>query len=205
MFRTRTELTTRADRVKLAGANDPVWKDVLYSEADVDAWRIVEVSSMAGKPFDIELLWSAANGSGAKAFITVPHSTRVCVYGRTVQVRVKNLDRKENLVGVTIADGYAETRNQYEVRLNMIEAEEHPEPNIIPHRVKIPPFAQRAWVEPSNPGQEGYIYTIDGDGRRRGVTRLEKQPDGGIFVGGARELELITGPYLARVVFQLGI
>ena len=205
MFRSRTELSVRADRVKLAGAREPVWKDVLYSESDTDAWRIVEVSSLEGKPFDIELLWSAANGSGASAFITVPHSTRICVFARAVQVRVKNLDREENAVGVTIADGYAETRNQYEVRVNVIQAEEEPEPDIMPTRVLIPPFAQRVWVEAAEPGVEGLIWTIDGDGRKRGVTRFEKQPGDGILVGGAKAIDCWLGPYDFRVVFSLGI
>jgi hypothetical protein len=218
MFRTRTDLSVRADRVKLPGARDPVWKDVLYSEADVDAWRIVEVSSLDGKPFDIELIWSAANGSGANAFVTVPHATRICVFARTVQVRVKNLDRGENAVGVTVADGYAETRNQFEVRVDrMIEAEEAPEPNVhrprigpdeypMPTRIHIPPFAQRAWVEPSQEGVEGFIMTIDGDNRKRGVTRLDKQPDDGILVGGAKAIDCFLGPPVDfRVVFSLGI
>ena len=206
MFRTRTDLSVRADRIALAGAREPVWKDVLYSEAETDAWRIVEVSSLEGKPFDIELIWSSANGSGANALITVPHASRICVFARTVQVRVKNLDREANAVGVTVADGYAETRNQYEVRVDSFqEAQEEPEPNFIPTRVLIPPFAQRAWVECSEPDVEGYIWTIDGDGRKRGVTRFEKQPDDGILVGGAKALDFWLGPMPFRVVFSLGI
>jgi hypothetical protein len=204
MFRTRTDLSVRADRVKLEGAREPVWRDVLYSESDVDAWRIVEVSSQDGKPFDIELLWSAANGSGANALITVPHATRVCVFARTVQVRVKNLDRDENAVGVTVADGYAETRNQYEVRATGAIDEELDEGEGTVS-IPIPPFAQTAWVEPSEAGAEGLIMTIDGDGRRRGSTRVEKQPDGGVPVGGARELRTWLGPMPFRVVFRLGI
>jgi hypothetical protein len=205
MFRTRTDLTTRADRVKLAGAREPVWKDVLYSESDVDAWRIVEVSSLDGKPFDIELIWSAANGSGANAFVTVPHATRVCVFARSVQVRVKNLDREDNAIGVTVADGYAETRNQFEVRSDFTNAEEAPEPNVMPTRILIPPFAQRAWVEAAEAGIEGFIMTIDGDNRKRGVTRFEKQPDNGIPVGGAKAIDCWLGPVDFRVVFSLGI
>ena len=62
MFRSRTDLSVRADRLALDGARDPVWKEALISEAEVDAWRIVEVSSLEGHPFDVELVWSAANG-----------------------------------------------------------------------------------------------------------------------------------------------
>ena len=189
---------------------------MLYSEADTDAWRIVEVSSLDGKPFDIEFIWSAANGSGANAFVTMPHATRICVFARSVQVRVKNLDREANAIGVTVADGYAETRNQYEVRVNFTNAEEAPEPNVheerfefdespIPTRILIPPFAQRAWVEASQAGIEGFIMTIDGDNRKRGVTRFEKQPDNGILVGGAKAIDCWLGPIDFRVVFSLGI
>ena len=55
MFNTRRSLATRSDRVKLAGANEPVWKTALFHEGDTDSWRIVEVSSLDGRPFDIEL------------------------------------------------------------------------------------------------------------------------------------------------------
>ena len=206
MFRSRTDLSVRADRLALDGARDPVWKEALISEAEVDAWRIVEVSSLEGHPFDVELVWSAANGSGANALVTVPHAARICVFARTVRVRVRNLDRGHNTVGVTVADGYAETRNQFEVRVDRaMEEEEQPEPNLIPTRVPIPPFAQRAWVEAAEPDVEGLIWTIDGDGRRRGVTRYEKQPHNGIPVGGAKALDFWLGPMPFRVVFTLGI
>jgi len=205
MFGRRVDLSVRAERVKLEGARSPVWRDVLYSESEEDAWRIVEVSSFEGKPFDIELLWSAANGSGAKAFVTVPHATRICVFARAVQVRVKNLDREPNVVGVTVADGYAETRNQYEVRVDSTFPVEEAVPDPVATRVLIPPFAQRAWVEAADPGTEGFVWTIDGDNRRRGVTRFEEQPDTGILVGGAKAIDCWLGPHDFRVVFTLGI
>ena len=107
MFRTRTDLSVRADRIALAGAREPVWKDVLYSEADTDAWRIVEVSSLEGKPFDIELIWSAANGSGANALITVPHASRICVFARTVQVRVRAGETLDEVILRSYAVGAA--------------------------------------------------------------------------------------------------
>ena len=200
MFNTRRDLSVRAERSTLDPADEAGWKQLLYTEGDTDGWRIVEASSRNGRPFDMELSWSAANGSGAKALVTVAHAARVWVFARTVQVRMKNLSRIGNAVGVTIADGYAETRNQFEVR-SPPELEAAPGPVAI----RVPAFAKTAWVECADPDADGLIVTLDGEGRRRGATNLSSQPDGGIPVGGAGELQFWLGPVPFRVVFRLSI
>lgn len=205
MFNTRkAELSVRADRRKLASNGTPTFEQVLASEADTDGWRIVELSSFEGLPFDVELTWSSANGSGARVLLTVPHATRLCVFARTLKVRARNLAPSRNTVGATIADGYAETRNQLEVRVH-----DHTLPKsagfAAPVTVKVPPFATTAWVESADPSEDGFIHILDAVGAHRGTTRITEQPDGGIPVGGARELQLWMGHTPLRVVFRLGV
>ena len=201
---TTKDLSVRSDRVTFRGARDAGWKTVLHSEGETDAWRIIEASSADGRPFELELYWTAANGAGANAKVTVAHATRICVFCRTVRVRSKNLDAKRNDIGVTIADGYAETRNQYEVRGDAL-IDETSEMDDNPLKFRIPPFARRFHISTTDPDNSGHVITRDGLGRRRSHTYLSKQPDQGIPVGGACEIEMWVGPYDFRIVFELEV
>ena len=89
---------------------------VLSTESRAGAWRLLEVFSIPGVAFELSLSWSAGSGNGARASITVPHSTRVCVFARSILVQARSLGEAENRVGVTVADGFIPTRNTFEVR-----------------------------------------------------------------------------------------
>lgn len=195
----RKDLSVRADRATLAPSSEAGWADVLQAEGETDAWRIVELSSAHGRPFDVELRWSSANGSGSIAHVTVARAARVCMFARTVVVRVKNLAALPNAVGVTIADGYAETRNQLEVRGDA-QGEG-------PVAIRVPAFARTVWFEVADPeDREALIWTVDGEGKARGVTRLGEQPDNGVPVGGAGELWFWPArPQAFRAVFHLNV
>lgn len=197
----RRDLSTRADRVVLPASQDASWFDVLYSEGNDDQWRIVELSSLNGRPFDAEIHWSAANGAGAKALVTVSHAGRVSVFARTVKVRIRNLFAMKNAVGVTIADGFAETRNQYEVRGSAKQGH--------PFAIRVPPFARTARFEVLEPDDaSATAWVVDGDGRRVSTTRLSDQPPEGLAVGGASELWFWTDQpngQRFRCVFHLNL
>lgn len=195
----RKDLTVRADRATLAPAREAGWADVLHAEADTDAWRVVELSSASGRPFDAELRWSSANGSGTTAQLTVARAARLSLFARTVAVRVKNLSNLTNAVGVTVADGYAETRNQLEVRGDA-QGEG-------PVSIRVPSFARSVWFEVADPEQrDALIWTVDGEGKTRGATRLVDQPDAGVPVGGAAELWFWPArPVAFRAVFHLNL
>lgn len=139
----RKDLSVRAERVTLEPSHEAGWVDLLFAEGEQDGWRIVELSSANGRPFDADLSWSAANGAGSKALVTVARAGRVCIYGRSVSVRARNLHFLPNAVGVTVADGFAHTQNQLEVRGEGSASG--------PHAIRVPAFARSVRIETYDP------------------------------------------------------
>ena len=188
------ELTTRSDGadllpviVLLAGTlvpSKPV--ELLKAEAELDAWRLVEAFSRSGLPFDVTLAWSAGSGSGAESTITVSHATRICVFARSLRVVAANQANHINRVGVTIADGFAPTRNAWEVRGELDPA--------APTTIAVPPFAESLRVDVADatlaPTTE--VRLLDGVGFQRGTVLVSAQPSGGIPIGGTSTVRLVT-------------
>lgn len=199
MFRCPTELSTRSDQIALPGLADPQrFREVLLAEASQDTWRIVELFTLGGAPFEAELAWSSGNGVGARAQISVPQAARVGVYARALRVSARNLSPDDNRIGVTVADGQAVTRNQWEAR----ETLEPGVSTIIP----VPPFARSVRLDLADPsllpGAE--LRLVDGSAILRARVRADQQPDQGVLVGGAREVHLIAGAEVpCRLVFDL--
>ena len=196
------ELATRSDRKVLdaaIAATPSPWVDLLHGEARKGRWRIVELFSETGRAFNARLDWTGGSGAGAYALVTVSRATRICLFGRSVKVRVQNLANVANTVGVTVADGYAETRNQWEYESPGQEAEE-----VFP---EIPPFAKRFRVELVNPAllPTAEIRVFNGTASLRSHHYANAQPDPGIPIGGADKATVqgAIGGY--RVVFELGI
>ncbi len=133
MSRLATELSVRSNHVLLPGSPLGPWSDLLHAEAHRDTWRIAELFSVAARPFEAELAWSAGRGVGASAMVSVASATRVALYARGLQIRARNTSIEANRVGVTVADGHGHTSNQWEVRGEVR--------NAVPLVVPIPPFA----------------------------------------------------------------
>lgn len=201
MFGCRTDLSTRSDQLALPGTDDAKrFRDLLFAESGDDTWRLVELFSLAGEPFEAELSWSAGQGVGARALVTVSHSTRVSVYARSLRVRARNLATDGNRVGVTIADGHTPTRNQWEHH-----GELAPEEPVI---VVVPPFASRVRLDVAAPKAlaQARLSFVDGTGATRATVTGDAQPDGGVPVGGAREVQLHTKtPTAYRLLFDLSL
>lgn len=199
MFGNPTALSTRSDQLTLPGTADASrFRDLLLAEAYEDTWRIVEVFSGSGTPFEIELAWSAGQGVGAKALVSVPQATRIGVYARSLRIRARNLSEQNNPVGVTVADGQAQTHNQWEVR-----GEVAPDAPVI---VQIPPFARCARVDLADPSLTASteLWLVDGDNILRARVPADVQPHPGVLVGGAREVHVVsTGTTNFRLVFDL--
>lgn len=197
----RRDLSVRADRLTLKPAHEAGWLDVLHSEGECDNWRIVELSSAHGRPFEAEVTWSAANGSGSSARVTVAHAGRVGIYARTVGVRVKNLHFLPNAIGVTVADGFANTRNQLEVRGEGSASG--------PEAIRVPPFARSVRIETYDPDDtSGVIWVIDAENKQRAAVRVADQPPEGIPIGGAHEIWFWPqreAPLPFRAVFHLNL
>lgn len=200
-----TDLTTRADQADLPPVPDGslVGKatPLLTSEAHADDWRIIEVFSRTGLPFEVELGWSSGSGSGAGARVTVAHSTRICVLARSLRITAANLAPVVNRVGVTVADGFAPTRNQWEVRGSVVEGSFF--------EAVVPPFAETCRVELGDLSvvPNTLIALVDALGTPRGLYNAALLPFSGIPVGGAAKVLTTnnSGPTPARVVFHLSL
>ncbi len=196
-----TSLTTRSDGKTLAAMVEaPKLVDLLDTEARAGAWRIVELFSVSGAPFEVELAWSSGSGAGAKARLTVARATRVSVFARSLRVRAANLSAEENRVGVTVADGHAVTRNVLEVRGALVEN--------APQALSVPAFATGVRLELADvallPGATVLVY--DGQGTLRSSTTGDEQPSAGVPLGGAGKLEMnAAGGAAYRAIFHLAL
>jgi len=91
-----------------------------------------------------------------------------------------------NRVGVTVADGYAQTRNFWEAT------------NTLAIRafwfVTPPPFAERFRVEFDNPvaAASAEVLILDGGGSSRSFSLGVDQPEGALWVGGARAVRVMS-------------
>lgn len=201
MFGRGTDLTTRSDQLALPSTDDAKrFRNILFAEAGDDTWRLIELFSLAGEPFEAELAWSAGQGVGAKALVTVSHSTRVSVYARSLRVRARNLATDGNQVGVTIADGHTPTHNQWEHH-----GEVGPDNPVI---VVVPPFARSVRLDVANPKAltGSRLSFADGTGVVRATVLGKDQPDSGVPIGGAREVHLRSRADTAyRLLFHLSL
>lgn len=195
-------LSSTSDREDLpprSGAT--VLRPLLQAESTGAAWRVVEAFSVTGLPFELALAWSSAGGSGAGARLTVAHAARVCVFARSLRVRVGNLADAVNRVGVTVANAFALTENQWEAAGELVDQG----PAGV---VEVPPFARRVRVELSAPAlaSSTTLTVIDGQGVARAVLSAQDQPPDGLLVGGARTLQITsTGATSWRAVFTLSL
>ncbi|RME26726.1 MAG: hypothetical protein D6798_06110 [Deltaproteobacteria bacterium] len=198
----RKELTTRADQADLPAYDGTSLKfqALLDGESCEDTWRIVEAFSRSGGPFELELAWSAGSGSGATAQVTVARAVRICIFARSLRIRAANLSSSDNRVGVTVADGYGQTRNQWEHR------DTGPDQGVA-QEVPIPPFARTVRLEIADPTQlpGSSIKVYDGEGTLRAAVAGDAQPEGGVPVGGAGKVEVTAGATDYRVVYHLSL
>ncbi len=196
MSRLATELSVRSNHVLLPGSPPGRWSDLLHAEAHQDTWRIVELFSVAARPFEAELAWSAGRGVGASAKVSVASATRVALYARGLQIRARNASIETNRVGITVADGHGHTSNQWEVR-----GEVH---NAAPLVVSIPPFASTVRLDLADPTAVATtsLQLVDGGG----VVRAQFPAALGVQVGAATEVRVLgTASSSCRLVFDLNL
>jgi hypothetical protein len=205
----RGVLATRANQVDLvgwaSGQQDKSWAAVLNTEARAEDWRLIELFSGSGRAFEAEVRWTAGDGAGGAALLTVSRSTRVCVLARSLLVRVSNLHSAENRVGCSVAqpEGFVATENVYELPFQVAAAESL--------SLALPPMARRVRVEVSDPelAKTLSVQLLDGQGQLRVQVAGDAQPLGGLQLGGADQLVLgnahLSSIVLGRVVFTLAL
>jgi hypothetical protein len=177
---------------------------LLDADAPAATWRIVEAFSLSDLPFELNLSWSAGSGAGAEAKVTVARSARVCVYARGLRIRAGNLADETNRVGVTVADAYAVTENQWEATGELIQLAAA----VVPAEVGVPPFARRVRVETADSAQlpSATIKVYDGLSVLRSTVPGDQQPAEGVPIGGARAVEIAAAEVTAwRAVFTLSL
>lgn len=202
MRRCETDFTVRNGLVnlspRLVGA-ELSYAAVVRGEALADAWRIVEVWSELALPFAVRLRWTAGRSAGDEAWVTVSRATRICVCASAVQVDAANLASLDNRVKAALVDGFLPTHNQWE--------QSGAAQNGVAQDIPLPPFADRARLELSDPTllPTTVLQVYNGFNLVAGATQADAQPDAGIPVGGARRLELTVtgGAPQFRIVFTL--
>lgn len=196
-------LSTRSDSQELPAfdpTSGPRSVELLRGEADRDTWRIVELFSGSGLPFDAELSWSAGSGAGAWAFVTVARSARVSVFARSVRIAATNLAGQVNRVGVTVADGFATTRNQWEHTGAHVSG--------VLSTLPVPPFADTVRLDLADFALSplATVRVLDGLGELVASYPVPLQPPAGIPVGGASALELeLPADVAFRAVYHLSL
>jgi len=173
---------------------------LLRMEDDEGQWRLVELFSLSGAPFDVQLSWSAGSGSGSQAWLSVGRASRVSVFARSLAVEVRNRSGRENRVGATVSDGFIATENVLEV-----VGEAAPGQAV---RLELPPFARRLWLSAGEAGhlEAGQVSLYDGQGVRRAVVSASELPASGLVLGAAEGLELSFESATAyRALFSLSL
>ena len=193
-----TRLSVRAEAARLPptqAQTDASWTRLLSAEAHASAWRLVEASSRDSVPFDLELAWSAGDGSGATARISVASASRVCLFARHLQIRGRAVSPAEARVALHVADidGFAPTANVWSIVAPAGEV------------VLVPPFARavRADVAEGALADDAFLV-LDGPVGTLAEVRLDRQPSAGVPVAGVTGVSVRTArPAVVRLCFHL--
>jgi len=191
-----TRLSVRAEAVRLQPAppgQDASWTSLLAAEAHGAAWRLVEASSRDAQPFDLDLAWSAGDGSGSAARISVATASRVCLFARHLQIRVRAGGPSETRVAVHVADGFAPSANVWSVVVPAGEV------------TTVPPFARTVWADVAEGAlADDAFLVLDGPVRTLAEVRLDRQPSAGVPLAGVTGVSVRTArPAVTRLCFHL--
>jgi hypothetical protein len=166
-------------------------------------WRILDLWSDEGSPWEARLVWSGGGGALRTAYLDVPKCTRVCVHATTLQVFGANLAVANAIQAcVAIADGQCDTENQWAVRGEISSVAAPAAVDVVP-----PPWAKFVRLELSDSTllSTAFIEMIDANATSRGRYSADAQPAPGAPIGDAATVHLVlpAGSYTYRVVFLL--
>lgn len=183
-----------------AGAELEVLTAQSIGQGDGD-WRIIDLWSDEGTPWEARLVWSGGGGAQRTAWLDVPKCTRVCVHATMLQVFGSNLSTSAAVQArAAIADGQCDTENQWTVRGAIPDAAANVD--VVP-----PPWAKFVRLELSDSTllATSFIELRDANATTRGRYAGNAQPAPGAPLGDAATLRLVlpAGSYAYRVVFLL--
>ncbi len=183
-----------------AGAEGEVLTAQSMGSGDGD-WRIVDLWSDEGTPWEARLVWSGGGGAQRTARFDVPKCTRICVHATMLQVFGANLSTSASVQAcAAIADGQCDTENQWTVRGAIADASANVD--VVP-----PPWAKFVRLELSDSTllATSFIELRDANATTRARYAANGQPAPGAPIGDAATLRLVlpAGTYNYRVVFLL--
>ena len=187
-----------------AGAEGEVLTAQSIGAGDGD-WRIIDLWSDEGSPWEARLVWSGGGGAQRTAKLDVPNCTRVCVHATTLQVFGSNLSTSKAVQArAAIADGQCDTENQWTERGSSSQEIGGGGGNI---DVTPPPWARFARLELSDNTllATSFVELLDANGTSRGRYGADKQPFPGAPIGDAATVRCVlpSGTYAYRIVFLL--
>lgn len=165
-------------------------------------WRIIDLWSDEGTPWEAKLVWSGGGGAQRKALLDVPSCTRVCIHATTVQVFGANLSTSADLQArAAVADGQCDTENQWTVR-GASSPGVNGSVDVTP-----PPWARFVRLELSDSTllTTSFVELLDVNGTTRARYGADKQPAPGAPLGDAATVRCVlpAGEFAWRVVFLL--
>ena len=168
-------------------------------------WRIIDLWSDEGSPWEARLVWSGGGGAQRTALLNVPKCTRVCVHATMLQIFGSNLSISANIQArAAIADGQCDTENQWTVRGSTAQIVGGAGGNV---DVVPPPWAKFVRLELSDDNllATAFVELLDVNATTRGRYAASQQPAPGAPIGDAATVRCVlpAGTYSYRVVFLL--
>jgi hypothetical protein len=169
------------------------------------AWRLIDLWSDEGTPWQARVSWSGGGGAQRTAKIDVPNSVRLCIHATMVQVFGANLSTSANIQArAAIADGQGETENQWTVR-GFSDGQVGGGGGTVD--VSPPPWAKFVRLELSDSTllPTAFLELRDANATSRARYAASAQPQPGAPVGDAASIHLVlpAGTYAWRLVFLL--
>ena len=166
-------------------------------------WRIIDLWSDEGSPWEARLVWSGGGGAQRTALLDVPKCTRVCVHATMLQIFGSNLSISANIQArAAIADGQCDTENQWTVRGGISQVAAPTNVDVVP-----PPWAKFVRLELSDDNllATAFVELLDVNATTRGRYRADQQAAPGAPIGDAATVRCVlpAGTYSYRVVFLL--
>ena len=185
-----------------AGAEGEVLTAQSVGVGDGD-WRIIDLWSDEGSPWEARLVWSGGGGAQRTALFDVPKCTRICIHATTIQVFGSNLSTSANIQArAAIADGQCDTENQWTVRGTNSQVAAPTNVDVVP-----PPWAKfvRLELSDSTLPSTTFIELLDVNATTRCRYAASAQPAPGAPIGDAATIRCVlpAGTYAYRVVFLL--
>lgn len=163
-------------------------------------WRVVELFSFRGLPWEGLLTWTLANSPpGPGLRVSVPHAVRLCVYAQTLNLSGINRSSVANQVGAVVADGCLPTTNQLDV-VFVCDGQNAT-------RVDVPAFASRMELMLGERAALGMTtVTMVSGALERVTTYAAAIPSSGMPMGGTHYIEVMTPmPMTVRMTFYLTV